>query len=107
MPDLSECILQEEIESSIQMTSHRDFVCDSKIIKAFHSLRPNKDDAPADNVALSLLKDMKSNALNADVVLYNVCIDCFGKVGKVDMDWMLLHEMNAQNIMPDEVTYTT
>lgn len=50
---------------------------------------------------------MKGNALGANVVLYNVCIDCFGKVGKMDMAWKFFHEMKAQNIMPDDVTYTT
>ena len=50
---------------------------------------------------------MKSNALGVGVVLYNVCIDFFGKVGKIDMTWKFFHEMKAQNIMPDDVGYTT
>ncbi|GLJ28862.1 hypothetical protein SUGI_0568750 [Cryptomeria japonica] len=52
-PNLSECILPEEVERSIQMTPHMDFVCESKIIKAIHSLRPKKDDTTADNTAVN------------------------------------------------------
>lgn len=43
-PNLSESMLPEEIERSYQMTPHDDFVCESRIIKALHSLRPRKDD---------------------------------------------------------------
>lgn len=48
-PNLSESILPEEAERSVQMTPHEDFVCESRIIKALHSLRPRKDDA-TDNI---------------------------------------------------------
>eukprot|EP01018_Ginkgo_biloba_P007225 Gb_41385 [translate_table: standard] len=44
-PNLSECMLPEQVERSIQMTPYEDFVCESKIIKAIHSLRPKRDDA--------------------------------------------------------------
>uniref|UniRef100_I1M6I0 Pentacotripeptide-repeat region of PRORP domain-containing protein n=2 Tax=Glycine subgen. Soja TaxID=1462606 RepID=I1M6I0_SOYBN len=50
---------------------------------------------------------MKSNSFNADLVLYNVCIDCFGKVGKVDMAWKFFHELKSQESVPDDVTYTS
>ena len=48
---------------------------------------------------------MRSNSCNADIVLFNICIDSFGKVGKVDMAWIFFHEMRTHGLSPDDVTY--
>lgn len=38
------------------------------------------------DTALPLFNKMKSSSIDTDYCLYNVCIDCFVKVGEADMD---------------------
>ena len=58
------------------------------------------------DATLSLLDEMKSNSFDAYLIPYNLCINCFGKLAKVDITWKFFHEMKKHELVPDDATYT-
>lgn len=86
-PNLSESILPAEVERSVQMTPHGDFVSESRIIKALHSLRPKKDDA-TDNTRTN--SGLQGHKLGIDM---NTSGSEIGASGRSSKSWIRLKQV--------------
>lgn len=91
-PNLSESILPADVERSVQMTPHEDFVCESRIIKALHTLRPRKDDTTDNTRTNSGLQGHKLGIDNGSEI---------GASGRSSKSWIRLKQVpsgSAENL---------
>ena len=58
-------------------------------------------------MALEMFEMMKSQGISPNDVTYNSMIDVCVRCDQMNRAWALLNEMQEQNIIPDNFTYST